>query len=255
MSSIEFWGGVGTVTGSKYLVQSGKGRVLVDCGLFQGLKELRLRNWEAPPFDPAQLDAVILTHAHIDHVGGTRGFPNAAVYGSPQTSELLDGEMPVVAYQKFMPAFTADFEELAELGTRPVTHLVVDAAQLTPRVEVLTATGHTSGDLMALVEDADILFAGDLCFFGVTPLAFQGDPKMWADVLDAVGELAGDRRARVARSVVDHHALEARLALARDAAERRGQRRLGVAHGEEDRDERRRRHARRLPGAVRAHLW
>jgi cyclase len=112
------------------------------------------------------------------------------VYGSPQTSELLDGEMPIVAYPKFMPAFTADFEELAELGTRPVTHLVVDAAQLTPRIEVLPATGHTAGDLMVLVEDADILFAGDLCFFGVTPLAFQGDPAAWADVLDVLPDLA-----------------------------------------------------------------
>jgi cyclase len=55
---------------------------------------------------------------------------------------------------------------------------------------VLPATGHTSGDLMVLVPDCDVLFAGDLCFFGVTPLAFQGDPGTWADVLDAVAELA-----------------------------------------------------------------
>ena len=133
---------------------------------------------------------VVLTHAHIDHVGGTRGFPMAAVYGSPQTSQLLDGEMPVGAYKAFMPAFDAEFDELAEVGTRAVTHLVTDAAQLTPRIEVLPATGHTSGDLMVLVADADVLFAGDLCFFGVTPLAFQGDPAVWADVLEAVAELA-----------------------------------------------------------------
>jgi cyclase len=133
---------------------------------------------------------LLLTHAHVDHVGGTTAFPNAAVFGSPQTSDLLDGEMPVDAYKAFMPAFDAEFDELAEIGTRPVTHLVTDAAQLTPRIEVLPATGHTAGDLMALVADVDVLFAGDLCFFGVTPLAFQGDPKMWADVLDAVAELA-----------------------------------------------------------------
>src|SRR5256714_6524129 len=133
---------------------------------------------------------LLLTHAHVDHVGGTKAFPNAAVFGSPQTSELLDGDMPVGAYKAFMPAFDAEFDDLAEVGTRPVTHLVTDAAQLTPRVEVLPATGHTSGDLMALVADVDVLFAGDLCFFGVTPLAFQGDPKVWADVLDAVAELA-----------------------------------------------------------------
>jgi cyclase len=133
---------------------------------------------------------LLLTHAHVDHVGGTTAFPNAAVFGSPQTSDLLDGEMPVDAYKAFMPAFDAEFDELADLGTRPVTHLVTDAAQLTPRIEVLPATGHTAGDLMALVADVDVLFAGDLCFFGVTPLAFQGDPRMWADVLDAVAELA-----------------------------------------------------------------
>jgi cyclase len=133
---------------------------------------------------------IVLTHAHIDHVGGTRAFPNAAVLGSPQTSQLLDGAMPVDAYKAFMPAFDAEFDELAELGTRPVTHLVTDAAQLTARVEVLPATGHTDGDLMVLVADVDVLFAGDLCFFGVAPLAFQGNPATWADVLDAVAELA-----------------------------------------------------------------
>jgi len=133
---------------------------------------------------------LVLTHAHIDHVGGTRGFPMAAVYGSEQTSHLLDGEMPLDAYKRFMPAFDAEFDALAEAGTRPVTHLVTDAAQLTDRIEILPATGHTSGDLMVLVADCDVLFAGDLCFFGVTPLAFQGDPGTWADVLDAVAELA-----------------------------------------------------------------
>jgi cyclase len=89
-----------------------------------------------------------------------------------------------------MPAFDAEFDELAEIGTRPVTHLVTDAAQLTARVELLPANGHTDGDVMVLVDDADLLFAGDICFFGVTPLAFQGNPATWADVLDVVGELA-----------------------------------------------------------------
>ncbi len=133
---------------------------------------------------------LVLTHAHVDHVGGTRAFPTASVLGSPQTSELLDGEMPVAAYKSFMPAFAEEFDELAEIGTRPVTHLVTDVAEITPRIEVLPASGHTEGDVMALVADVDVLFAGDLCFFGVTPLAFQGDCKTWADVLDAVAELA-----------------------------------------------------------------
>jgi metallo-beta-lactamase family protein len=69
MSSVSFYGGVGTVTGSKYLIENNGRRVLVDCGIFQGAKELRDRNWQDPPFDPASIDAVILTHAHIDHTG------------------------------------------------------------------------------------------------------------------------------------------------------------------------------------------
>ena len=55
---------------------------------------------------------------------------------------------------------------------------------------MLPAEGHTEGDIIVLVADADVCFAGDLCFFGVTPLAFQGDPAVWADMLDAVVELA-----------------------------------------------------------------
>lgn len=133
---------------------------------------------------------VVLTHAHVDHVGGTKAFPHAAIYATPDTSELLDQAMPIDAYKAFMPEFENEFDELAEIGTRPVTHTIETAAQLTPRIEVLSASGHTSGDLMVLVTDADILFSGDLCFFGVTPLAFQGDPAAWASVLDAVSELA-----------------------------------------------------------------
>jgi metallo-beta-lactamase family protein len=64
-----FLGAVGTVTGSKYLLEVGARKYLVDCGLFQGLKELRLRNWSPLPVDPKSIDAVLLTHAHIDHSG------------------------------------------------------------------------------------------------------------------------------------------------------------------------------------------
>ncbi len=67
--NITFLGGADTVTGSKYLVQQGRQSVLVDCGLFQGYKQLRLRNWTPLPLAPAQVDAVLLTHAHLDHSG------------------------------------------------------------------------------------------------------------------------------------------------------------------------------------------
>ena len=69
MASITFYGGVGSVTGSKYLLEHNGKKILVDCGLFQGLKELRERNWQDPPFNAEEIDAVIITHAHIDHTG------------------------------------------------------------------------------------------------------------------------------------------------------------------------------------------
>ena len=69
MTRISFLGATGTVTGSKHLVESEGTIVLVDCGLFQGVKALRKRNWSSLPFEPGSLDAVILTHTHIDPTG------------------------------------------------------------------------------------------------------------------------------------------------------------------------------------------
>lgn len=89
---LTFLGAAGTVTGSRYLLDTGSRRLLIDCGLFQGLKELRLRNWAPPPVDPASIDAIILTHAHLDHSGYIprlvrEGF-TGPVYCSPATLEL-----------------------------------------------------------------------------------------------------------------------------------------------------------------------
>jgi len=69
LATITFLGATGTVTGSKFLFETNGKKILIDCGLFQGLKKNRLRNWEPFPVDPAQIDAVVLTHAHIDHCG------------------------------------------------------------------------------------------------------------------------------------------------------------------------------------------
>ena len=66
---LRFLGATGTVTGSRFLIETERARVLVDCGLFQGLKELRLRNWRGSPVEAASIDAVVLTHAHVDHSG------------------------------------------------------------------------------------------------------------------------------------------------------------------------------------------
>lgn len=90
---LSFLGAAGTVTGSKYLVHTGDARVLVDCGLFQGLKALRARNWGPPGVEPRELDAVVLTHAHIDHSGYLpllckRGY-RGPVYCTHGTRDLL----------------------------------------------------------------------------------------------------------------------------------------------------------------------
>ena len=66
---LSFLGAAGTVTGSKYLLQTPDHRILIDCGLFQGFKQLRERNWKPFSVDPASIDAVLLTHAHLDHSG------------------------------------------------------------------------------------------------------------------------------------------------------------------------------------------
>src|SRR5262249_47439467 len=69
LATIQCLGASKTVTGSKFLVQTDERRLLVDCGLYQGLKSLRLRNWDPLPIDVHRIDAVALTHAHIDHTG------------------------------------------------------------------------------------------------------------------------------------------------------------------------------------------
>ena len=91
--TLRFLGAAGTVTGSKFLVESGSSRVLVDAGLFQGYKQLRLRNREAFPIPPSSLDALLLTHAHIDHTGYApvlvRDGYDGPILATPGTADLL----------------------------------------------------------------------------------------------------------------------------------------------------------------------
>lgn len=101
MAKLTFHGAAGTVTGSKYLLETSRSKVLVDCGMFQGLKELRDLNWSEPPFDARDLDACIITHAHIDHIGYLprivkNGF-DKPVYCSRGTSDLMKLSLPDAA--------------------------------------------------------------------------------------------------------------------------------------------------------------
>lgn len=129
---------------------------------------------------------VVLTSGQIEFAGGTGQYPLAAVYGSPATSAHLDQPPNTEAYQRFMPEFADEFEGLV---TRPVSHVVDAPALLTPAVELIPAQGHTAGNLLVRVPAAGVLFAGGICSFGVTPLAFQGNPAVWADVLGPLAEL------------------------------------------------------------------
>jgi metallo-beta-lactamase family protein len=99
---LTFVGAADSVTGSRYLLETDRAKVLVECGLFQGLKKLRERNWSPQPFEPSSLDAVVLTHAHIDHSGyfprlcndGYRGH----AYATPGTRDLLELLLPDSGY-------------------------------------------------------------------------------------------------------------------------------------------------------------
>jgi metallo-beta-lactamase family protein len=91
---VKFLGATGTVTGSRFLIDIGNFRLLFDCGLFQGLKELRLRNWDPFPVDAASIDAVVISHAHIDHTGYLpkivkEGF-NGPIYCTRPTADLME---------------------------------------------------------------------------------------------------------------------------------------------------------------------
>lgn len=94
MTSLTFLGAAGTVTGSKYLLEHQGKKIMVDCGLFQGLKELRLLNWAQPSFDPASVEAILLTHGHMDHTGylprlvklGFKG----VIYGTELTLKIAE---------------------------------------------------------------------------------------------------------------------------------------------------------------------
>ena len=191
MSSVQapvltFIGGAGTVTGSKTLLDTPGGRVLIDCGLFQGRKELRLANWDEFPVDPASIDAVLLTHAHIDHCGFlprlvrmgfsgpvwcTSGTHKLASVVLPDSGHLHEEEAEYANRRGFskhrpaLPLYTeADAREsLAQLQTVSFG----DRVTVVPGVDATwRRAGHILGaasiDLDLTDADIRVTFSGDL---------------------------------------------------------------------------------------------
>ncbi|HEX3485931.1 MAG TPA: MBL fold metallo-hydrolase [Micropepsaceae bacterium] len=181
---ISFLGGAGTVTGSKYLLESEGRRILVDCGLFQGFKQLRLRNWAPFPVPPASIDQILLTHAHIDHSGY---IPLLVRNGFRGTISCIDATMDLCGlllpdcghlqerdaefanrrgfskHKPALPLYTqADAEKSLE-RFRPVSFRtnVPVAGGLTAR---FLYAGHILGAAMIELTrgDTKILFSGDL---------------------------------------------------------------------------------------------
>lgn len=129
---------------------------------------------------------VVLTSSHIEFVGGTPRFWTAARYGRAQTSAHLDQPPNVRGYRRLFPDHARELPD--DLVTKPITHVVAEAAWLTSAVLAIPVAGQQAENLVIQVPSADVLFAGAMCCFGVTPNAFDGDPRAWADGL---ADLAG----------------------------------------------------------------
>lgn len=164
MAKITFLGGVGSVTGSKYLLESNGKKVLIDCGLFQGEKELRERNWQDPPFDPKDLDAIIITHAHIDHTGflprvvklGYKG----KVYTSRATCDLLKILLPDSGR---LQQEEADYRNRHNLTSHSPALPLYDETDAKATLELLQGTPNT-GEAVEICEGfkASFLVAGHI---------------------------------------------------------------------------------------------
>lgn len=130
----------------------------------------------------------VYTSSHVEFTGGSTTFWMAARYGRPQTSAMLDQPPNAEAFKRLHPDFA---DELEEPTTRPVSHMIEEAAWLSEGVCAVPTGGQMQENLVAFVPNADVLFAGAMCCFGVTPNCFDGDPAAWADALGDLAELAG----------------------------------------------------------------
>src|SRR5512142_212777 len=208
MTSIRFLGAAGTVTGSRHLVQHGDARVLVDAGLFQGLKELRLRNRAPWPLPPSSLDAVVLTHAHIDHTGalpmlvrdGFRGMVHCTAATRdlcglllPDSGRLQEEEAGYAnkrGYSKHAPNARPLYTEADAVAALPRLRPIAygEWREIARGVKVrMHRAGHILGSAMAELELAGdaprrILFSGDLGRYDAPTLP---DPER-GEVADAL---------------------------------------------------------------------
>ena len=181
---IQFLGAAGTVTGSKYLLESSQGtRMLVDCGLFQGVKNLRLRNWEDFPMDINSISAILLSHAHIDHSGYIpklvqKGY-RKAIYSTPATKALSEILLEDSAYIKEEEAQYANYKHFSKHTPALPLYTKKDVEQSLPlfiaknyneefsindfKIRFLRA-GHILGASSILIEGdgKKVLFSGDI---------------------------------------------------------------------------------------------
>lgn len=130
---------------------------------------------------------VVLTSSHIQYAGGTSYFRSSAIYGSAQSSEQLDQPADPQVFQRLLPELASEFDE--DTRTRPVTHVVTEPAQLSGATVVVPTVGQMIENLVVSVPGEGLVYAGAMCSFGVTPVAYAGDPARWADALDGVLEL------------------------------------------------------------------
>jgi metallo-beta-lactamase family protein len=215
MASLTFLGAARTVTGSKHLLDVNGTRILFDCGLFQGLKELRLRNWGPLPVPPETIDVVVLTHAHIDHTGWlprlvAQGF-KGPIYCTGGTADLCQLVLPDAAHLQEEDAKFANKRGFSKHHPALPLYTQEDAAEALSRlkpspcgtkvaigqgfdVEFINA-GHLLGSSYVLVTRRDhagrILFGGDLGRYS-RPILPDPSPGVDADVL-LVESTYGDR--------------------------------------------------------------